>query len=96
MSVTQGFHPFWAFVLLERESIQKTTSLIIPETAEKRNAPAEGIIIAVGKTADDDIKRLKGQKVLFKKNSGDWIKIDGVERFICHEEDILGAWCIES
>lgn len=81
--------PFWAFMILKRESIQSRTKLIIPETALMRNAPNEGVVIEVGPTAEDHIKELKGRRILFKKQAGDWLKYKGEEYFVCHEEDVL-------
>lgn len=80
--------PKFARVLIEREKVKST--LIIPESAEKRNAPAHGRIIAAGPTCDDEIKKLVGKTVIFGRHAGDWIKApDGSEIYICQDEDIL-------
>ena len=68
--------------------------IIIPDTAKEK--PMEGLVISVGKgkTADDgklikpDVKA--GDRILFGKYSGTEVKIDGEERLIMREDDILG------
>lgn len=79
--------PLFARVLLERETL-KSNSIIIPQTAEKRNAPEIGIVIAVGPNADHSIEL--GQKVIFGRHAGDWIKHEGKELFVVQDEDIIG------
>ena len=81
--------PLFARVILERESLKSKTSLIIPEVAEKRNAPSRGLVIAVGPTADDSVKSLIGKTVLFGKFAGDWIKDGDKEVYVVQDEDIL-------
>lgn len=79
--------PLFARVLLERETL-KSSKLIIPLSAEKRNAPTVGIVKAVGPTADPSIKI--GDKVLFGKHAGDWIEYEGKELYVVADEDIIG------
>ena len=83
--------PTFARVILERESLKSKTSLIIPEIAEKRNAPTQGKVIAVGPTADDTVKEMIGKTVLFGKFAGDWIKVGDRDLYIVQDEDILGV-----
>ena len=67
--------------------------LIIPDTAKEK--PMEGEVIAVGKgkmlengkVQPMEVK--KKDKVLFGKYSGTEIKIEGDERLILREDDIL-------
>jgi chaperonin GroES len=83
-------------VLLKRvESEAKTKGgLYIPDSAKEK--PAEGIVLAVGsgktleggETITPQVK--EGDRVLFGKYSGTEIKIDGEERIIIREDDILG------
>ena len=83
-------------ILVERvESEGKTKGgLYIPDSAKEK--PAEGIVLAVGpgKTLDSgelaapQVK--EGDRVLFGKYSGTEIKIEGEERLIIREDDILG------
>lgn len=79
--------PLFAKIILTREKL-KSSNIIIPAEAEKRNAKAVGIVVAVGPNADDAIQ--VGQKVMFGQYAGDWIEIDGDEYFICLDEDIHG------
>ena len=80
--------PKFARVLLEREKV-KRTNIIVPQIAEKRNAPTIGTVVAVGPTADQGIK--VGSKVLFGVHAGDWVKCPGAgdDLYICQDEDIL-------
>ncbi len=83
-------------ILVERvESEGKTKGgLFIPDSAKEK--PAEGIVLAVGagKTLDNGEVATPqvnaGDRVLFGKYSGTEIKIDGSERLIIREDDILG------
>ena len=84
-------------VIVERleEGEQKVGGIIIPDTAKEK--PQQGRVIAVGKgkTEKDgkvtplDVK--VGDTVLFVKYSGQEIKIDGEERLIMREEEILAV-----
>ena len=82
--------PLFSYVVLEREKL-KSSSIIIPETAEKRNAPSCGVVKAVGRMCEDDVKALIGKLVLFKQHAGAWVKTpDGDEFFSIEESDIIG------
>ncbi|PYR78660.1 MAG: co-chaperone GroES [Acidobacteria bacterium] len=82
-------------VIVERleEGEQKIGGIIIPDTAKEK--PQQGKVIAVGKgkTEKDgkvtplDVK--VGDTVLFGKYSGQEIRIDGEDRLIMREEEIL-------
>lgn len=82
--------PVWARVLVEREKLQ-SKGIIIPESAEKRNAPAKGRVIAVGAECEPWVKDLKGCEILFGRHAGDWIKDGEREIYILQEEDILAV-----
>jgi chaperonin GroES len=84
-------------VLVQRleEDLEKTKGgIIIPDTAKEK--PQQGKIIAVGKgkvSEDGKVTPLDvnvGDTVLFGKYAGSEIKVDGEERLIMREEDILG------
>lgn len=82
-------------VLVKRleETTKTAGGIIIPDTAKEK--PSEGIVEAVGngfraedgKTVPMSVKA--GDKVLFGKWSGTEIKINGEERLIIKEADIL-------
>ena len=67
--------------------------IIIPDTAKEK--PIEGKVIAAGngKVLEDgkvrplDVKA--GDRILFSKYAGTEIKIDGEDRVILREEDVL-------
>jgi chaperonin GroES len=75
------------------EGEQKVGGIIIPDTAKEK--PQQGRVIAVGKgkTEKDGkvtpLDVIVGDTVLFGKYSGQEIKIDGDDRLIMREEEIL-------
>jgi len=82
-------------VIVERVKEEEKTKggIIIPDTAKEK--PVEGKVIAVGagKVLDDG-KRVPlqvkaGDRVLFGKYGGTEIKIDGKDRLIMREDDII-------
>jgi len=79
---------------LEGESKTKG-GIIIPDTAKEK--PIEGEVVAVGNgkvQEDGTVRKLDvkvGDRVLFGKYSGTEVKIDGEERLIIREDDILGV-----
>jgi len=85
------FTPLFARVLLRREKRDKIGSIIIPDSAANKYNPEEGIIVAIGHTADEALQGLEGKKVMFAKYSGAWIKIKDEEYFMCQDEDLLGV-----
>lgn len=85
------FTPLFARVLLKRDKVEKVGSIILPDSAANKYNPEEGIIVAVGHTADEVLTDLVGKKVMFAKYSGAWLKIQGEEYFMCQDEDLLGV-----
>src|SRR3954463_6631825 len=91
------FKPLHDRVLVKRiEAEEKTAGgIIIPDTAKEK--PVEGEVLAVGPGARDetggifplDVK--VGDRVLFGKWAGTDVLIDGEERLILKESDILGV-----
>jgi chaperonin GroES len=69
--------------------------IIIPDTAKEK--PIEGEVIAVGKGKVNEKGQQRpldvkvGDRVLFGKYAGTEVKIDGEERLILREEDVLGV-----
>ena len=84
-------------VIVKRVQEEEKTKggIIIPDTAKEK--PIEGEIIAVGNgkiMEDGTVRKLDikvGDVVLFSKYAGTEIKIDGEERLMMREEDILGV-----
>ena len=83
-------------VLVKRleETTKTAGGIIIPDTAKEK--PSEGLVEAVGdgfRTEDGKIVPLNvkvGDKVLFGKWSGTEVKLNGEERLIIKEAEILG------
>ena len=92
-----GFRPLHDRVLVRRiEAEEKTRGgIIIPDTAKEK--PIEGEVLAVGPGTRDDSGRIVpldvkvGDRVLFGKWAGTEVLIDGEERIIMKESDILGV-----
>ena len=92
-----SIRPLQDRVIVKRVKEEEKTKggIIIPDTAKEK--PIEGEVVAVGngKVQDDgkvrplDVK--KGDRVLFGKYSGTEVKIDGEERLILREDDILAV-----
>ena len=88
--------PLFDRVVIERteETTQTASGLFLPETAKEK--PAEGVVVAVGNGRVNDKGETKaltvkvGDKVLFGKYAGTEIKVQGEERLILREDDILG------
>jgi chaperonin GroES len=79
-----------------KEEEKSRGGIIIPDTAKEK--PTEGEVMAVGsgKVLEDgsvralDVKA--GDRVLFGKYNGTEVKLDGEDRLIIREEDILGVF----
>ncbi|MCB9780838.1 MAG: co-chaperone GroES [Alphaproteobacteria bacterium] len=92
-----NIRPLFDRVLVKRsEEPTKTASgLFLPETASKEK-PVQGEVLAVGngRVSDDggvtELTVKVGDKVVFGKYAGTEIKIDGEDRLILREDDILG------
>ncbi len=84
-------------IIVKRIDEEETTQggIIIPDSAKEK--PQEGKVIAVGKgkiLEDGKLKKLdvkKGDRVFFSKYSGTEITIEGEERLIIREDDVLGV-----
>jgi chaperonin GroES len=93
----EGFTPLHDRVMLRRiEAEEKTPGgIIIPDTAKEK--PVEAEVMAVGPGARDESGRILpldvkvGDRVLFGKWTGTDVIIDGEERLIVKESEILGV-----
>ncbi len=82
-------------ILVERIDEEKTSKggILIPDTAKEK--PQEGKVVAVGKgkvLEDGKIQPLdvqKGDRILFAKYGGTEITLEGEERLILREDDVL-------
>ena len=92
-----GFRPLHDRILVRRVGAEERTSggIIIPDTAKEK--PVEGDVFAVGPGARDQTGRIipldvkVGDHVLFGKWAGTDVLIEGEERLILKESDILGV-----
>jgi chaperonin GroES len=92
-----GFRPLHDRVLVRRVEAEERTpaGIIIPDTAKEK--PIEGEVLAVGPGARDETGRILpldvkvGDRVLFGKWAGTDVLIDGEDRLILKEADILGV-----
>ena len=84
-------------VMVKRvKEVEKTKGgIIIPDAAKEK--PIEGEVLAVGpgKITDDGKQRAPdvevGDLVLFGRYSGTEVELDGEERVVLREDDILGV-----
>ena len=91
------FRPLHDRLLVERldEGEQQVGGIIIPDTAKEK--PQQGRVLAVGKgRVNDDGTLLPldvkvGDAILFGKYAGTDIKLDGEERLIMREDDVLAV-----
>ncbi len=93
----KAFRPLHDRVLVRRiEAEEKTPGgIIIPDTAKEK--PVEGEVLAVGAGTRDDSGKViplgvrVGDRILFGKWSGTEVVLDGENRLIMKEADILGV-----
>ena len=77
-----------------KEEEKSKGGIIIPDTAKEK--PAEGEVMAIGSgkvLENGTVRKLDvtvGDRVLFGKYDGTEVKIDGENRLIMREDDILG------
>ena len=91
------FRPLHDRVLVKRVEAEEKTKggIIIPDTAQEK--PQEAEVIAVGPGARDKSGKLVpidlkvGDRILLGKWSGTEIKIDGEDRLILKESDVMGV-----
>jgi len=91
------FRPLHDRVLVRRIETEAKTAggIIIPETAQEK--PSEGVIVAAGSGVRRDdgtvgpLELKAGDAVLFGKWGGTEVKINGEDRLIMKESDILGV-----
>jgi chaperonin GroES len=92
-----GFRPLHDRVLVKRVEAEEKTpgGIIIPDTAKEK--PVEGEVLAVGPGVCDETGTIRpldvkvGDHVLFGKWAGTEVIIDGEDRLILKEADILGV-----
>ncbi len=89
--------PLQDHVIIRRvkEEEKSKGGIIIPDSAKQK--PAEGEVLAVGNgkvQEDGTVRKVDvkvGDRVLFGKYGGTETKVDGEDRLIIREDDILGV-----
>jgi chaperonin GroES len=95
--VMLGFRPLHDRVLVRRVEAQERTpsGIIIPDIAKEK--PVEGEVLGVGSGVRNETGHIipldvkVADRVLFAKWAGTDVLIDGEERLILKESDILGV-----
>jgi chaperonin GroES len=78
-----------------KEEDKSKGGIIIPDTAKEK--PVEGEVVAVGNgkvQKNGTVRKMDiklGDRVLFGKYDGAEVKIDGEDRLIIREDDVLGV-----
>jgi chaperonin GroES len=88
--------PLFDRVLIKRndEPTRSKGGLFLPETSKEK--PSEGTVLAAGEGKLSDEGKLTpltvkvGDRIVFGKYAGTEIKVDGEDRIILREDDILG------
>ena len=83
-------------IIVERIDEEETSKggILIPDTAKEKSqagkvvAVGKGRVLESGKIQKLDVK--KGDQVLFSKFAGTEITLEGEERLILREDDVLG------
>jgi chaperonin GroES len=84
-------------LIVERieEDTKTPGGIIIPDTAKEK--PQQGRVVAAGPGKRDDKGKLvamevkEGDRILFGKYSGSEVKLDGEDRLIMSEDDVLAV-----
>lgn len=91
--------PLYDRVLVKRveEETRSRGGLFLPESAKEK--PSEGIVVAAGQGRlgeDGSVRPLavkEGDRVVFGRYAGTEIKIEGEDRLVLREDEILGIVC---
>ncbi len=92
-----SIRPLYDRIIVRRLKAEEKTpgGIIIPDNAKEK--PIEGEVLAVGngkRLEDGTMQPLEvkvGDRVLFGKYSGVEVKIDGADRLILREDEVLGV-----
>jgi len=88
--------PLYDRLIVERveEIGMSTGGLYLPETAKEK--PSEGVVLAIGQGRlgdDGEVRPLAvavGDRIAFGRYAGTEIKIDGEDRLVLREDEVLG------
>lgn len=89
--------PLYDRIIVKRvESESKSKGgLFLPDSAQEK--PSEGVILAVGHGRLDkdgvllELAVKEGDRILFGKYAGTEIKVNGEDRLVLREEEVLGV-----
>ena len=92
-----NIRPLHDRVIVKRVEAERTTAsgIVIPDSAGEK--PDQGEVLAVGPGKRDDNGKYStpdvkvGGRVLFGKDAGQAVKVDGQEVLVMREEDIMGV-----
>jgi chaperonin GroES len=90
------FRPLNDRILVKRVEEESRTAggIIIPDSAKEKPLQGEVLAVGAGKIQEDGTVRpidiRVGDKVLFGKYGGTDIKVEGEDRIILREDDVLG------
>ena len=92
-----SIRPLQDRLIIKRVKEEEKTKggIIIPDSAKEK--PIEGEVIAVGNgkiLEDGTVRKLDvvvGDRILFGKYAGTEVKVDGEDRVILREDDVLGV-----
>lgn len=74
---------------------QRSSGIIIPDTAKEKPLAAEVVAVGAGKLGDDGERQAMelevGDRILISKYGGTEVKLDGVEHLILREDDVLAV-----
>ncbi len=91
-----NMQPLYDRVFLQRIEEEKKTKggIVIPDTLNKKSIEGKIISVGKGKTLKNGevipLEVKKGDRVLFRKNSGAEVTLGGEDYLVMREEDIFG------
>ena len=95
-AATTNVRPLFDRILVKRveEPTRSRGGIFLPEATKEK--PVEGIVLAVGNGKVDGGKIFplsvkEGDRVVFGKYAGTEIKVNGEDRLILREDDVLGV-----
>jgi chaperonin GroES len=78
-----------------KEEEKSKGGIIIPDSAKEKPTEGEVLAVGTGKVQEDGaVRKLDvkvGDRVLFGKYNGTEVKVDGEDRLIIREDDVLGV-----
>ena len=77
-------------LVLPAQAEEKVGGIIIPDTAKEK--PQHGTIVAAGNgTKDEEMILKEGDEILYGKNSGTELEVEGTKYLIMRQSDVLAV-----